>query len=139
MKKSEAMYLRGVIERAAQSLTDDVALTAITLHPEWAAGHTYVRDHKVRQGGKLWRCLQLHTSQVGWEPENAASLWAQICQTHSGTLEDPIPYEGGMALTNGLYYVQNGVAYLCTRDTVNPVYHALAELVGLYVEAALNL
>ena len=24
--------------------------------------------------------------------------------------------------------------YRCTRDTVNPVYNALSELVGLYVE-----
>lgn len=28
-----------------------------------------------------------------------------------------------------------GVIYLCTRDTVNPVYNTLASLVGLYVEA----
>lgn len=28
------------------------------------------------------------------------------------------------------------VVYLCTRDTVNPVYNDLADLVGLYVEVA---
>lgn len=27
----------------------------------------------------------------------------------------------------------NNVIYRCTRDTGNPVYHALAALVGLYV------
>ena len=27
-------------------------------------------------------------------------------------------------------------AYRCTRDTVNPVYNALADLIGLYVEKA---
>ena len=41
-----------------------------------------------------------------------------------------------MALTAGLYYVQDYVIYLCTRDTGNPVYNPLAELVGLYVELA---
>ena len=41
-----------------------------------------------------------------------------------------------MALVNGLYYTPGGVLYLCNRDTVNPVYHALSELVGLYVEVA---
>jgi hypothetical protein len=40
-----------------------------------------------------------------------------------------------MALKNGKYYIQDGVIYLCNRDTGNPVYNALAELVGLYVEA----
>lgn len=84
--------------------------------------------------GKLWRCLQAHTAQDGWEPRIAASLWDQINEVSSGTLDDPIPYSGNMTLSAGLYYTQNGVVYRCTRDTVNPVYNSLAELVGLYVE-----
>ena len=28
----------------------------------------------------------------------------------------------------------DGVTYLCNRDTVNPVYNPLSELVGIYVE-----
>ena len=35
---------------------------------------------------------------------------------------------------NGKYYTQDGVLYKCTRDTGNPVYHALSALVGTYVE-----
>ena len=31
-------------------------------------------------------------------------------------------------------YIQDGVTYLCNRDTVNPVYNPLRELVGIYVE-----
>ena len=45
-----------------------------------------------------------------------------------------IAYDGNMALENGKYYVQNEIVYRCTRDTVNPVYNALADLVGIYVE-----
>ena len=37
-------------------------------------------------------------------------------------------------MESGKYYNQGGAVYLCTRDTVNPVYSALADLVGLYVE-----
>ena len=40
-------------------------------------------------------------------------------------------YEGNMALENGKYYSQDGVTYLCNRDTVNPVYNPLRELVGV--------
>lgn len=64
------------------------------------------------------------------------SLWEEICETHDGTKYDPIPYDGNMALVSGLYYTQSVVLYLCNRDTVNPVYHALSELVGQYVEVA---
>ena len=134
MRKSEAIKLRYHIETAVQTLTDSEALEALVLHPEWDADTDYLADYKVRRGGRLWRCIQAHTSQIGWEPENAASLWTEICETHSGTPEDPIPYNGNMALESGKYYMQDGKIYRGIRDTVNPVYNALSELVGLYVE-----
>ena len=129
-----ARKLRPIIEQAAQSLDDRTALSAVALYPEWAAGVYYATGYKVQRGGRLWRCVQAHTSQTGWEPENAPALWTEICETHAGTLTDPIPYSGNMALESGKYYSQSGAVYLCTRDTVNPVYSALADLVGLYVE-----
>ena len=116
------------------SVDDNTALRMLEFYPDWAAGVDYSTGHKVQRGGKLWRCVQAHTSQAGWEPSTAtASLWEEICETHDGTLADPIPYDGSMALMAGLYYIQDYVIYLCTRDTVNPVYNPLAELVGLYV------
>ena len=118
------------------SVDDNTALRMLPFYPEWAADTTYTVGYKVKRNGKLWRVVQAHTSQTGWEPENAASLWEQINETHAGTMDDPILYDGNMALTAGLYYVQDWVIYLCTRDTGNPVYHALSELVGLYVEKA---
>ena len=115
---------------------DNTALRMVDYYPEWAAGQAYTAGYKVQHGGKLWRCIQAHTSQAGWEPENAPSLWTEICESHTGTLDDPIPYSGNMALESGKYYIQDGVVYRCTRDTINPVYNALADLIGLYVEKA---
>lgn len=134
MRKSEAIKLRRHIETAVQSLPDNEALEAVKLYREWEAGVDYTAGYKVQRGGKLWRCLQAHASQTGWEPENAASLWTEICESHAGTIDDPIPYSGNMALESGKYYIQDYVIYRCTRDTGNPVYNPLAELVGLYVE-----
>ena len=39
-----------------------------------------------------------------------------------------------MALVSGKYYIEDNVTYLCNRDTGNPVYNKLSELVGIYVE-----
>ena len=116
------------------TVDDNTALRMVEFYPEWSAGQAYTAGYKAHRGGKLWRCLQAHTAQTGWEPENAASLWTEICENHDGTKYDPIPYNGNMALQSGKYYTQNNILYLCNRDTVNPVYNALAELVGLYVE-----
>ena len=118
------------------NVDDNTALRMTTFYPEWAADTEYTTGYKAQRSGRLWRCLQAHTSQAGWEPENAASLWTEICESHSGTLEDPIPYNGNMALESGKYYSQDGKVYRCTRDTGNPVYNVLSELVGLYVEEA---
>ena len=118
------------------NVDDNTALRMTAFYPEWAETTEYTTGYKVQRSGRLWRCLQAHTSQAGWEPENAASLWTEICESHAGTLEDPIPYSGNMALESGKYYSQDSKIYRCTRDTVNPVYNALSELVGLYVEEA---
>ena len=134
MTRAKAKQLRQLIEQLAVTLDDETALTGIELFPIWTIDRAYAVGDKVQRNGKLWRCIQVHTSQAGWEPENVASLWTEICESHSGTLEDPIPYNGNMALESGKYYMQDGKIYRCTRDTGNPVYHALSDLVGLYVE-----
>ena len=133
---TESEVSRMLIAQQINTLTvdDNTALRMVAFYPEWAADTEYTIGHKVQRNGKLWRCRQAHTSQTGWEPENTASLWTEICESHAGTLEDPIPYNGNMALESGKYYSQDSKIYRCTRDTVNPVYNALSELVGLYVE-----
>lgn len=137
MTRTEALHYRAVIEQTVQSADDTTALTVVNLHPVWAGGTEYTAGFKAQYGGRLWRCLQAHTSQIGWEPENVPALWEQINETHTGELTDPIPYSGNMALTAGKYYIQDGVVYLCIRDTESPVYAALAELIGIYAEEAL--
>ena len=112
---------------------DNTALRMVGFYPEWAAGQDYTAGYKVQRNGKLWRCRQAHTSQEGWEPKNVPALWEELCETHDGSRYDPIPYEGSMALVSGKHYSQDGVTYLCNRDTVNPVYNPLRELVGIYV------
>ena len=116
------------------AVDDNTALRMTAFYPEWAADTSYTIGFKVQRNGKLYRALQAHTSLVGWEPENALSLWEEINETHSGALEDPIPYSGNMALESGKHYMQDYEIYLCIRDTVNPVYNPLKDLVGLYVE-----
>ena len=127
-----AMLIRQQINNL--TVDDSTALRMREFYPEWEAGQDYPEGIKVQRGGALYKVLQPHTSQTGWEPENAPALWTEICETHAGTLTDPIPYSGNMALESGKYYSQSGAVYLCTRDTVNPVYSDLADLVGLYVE-----
>lgn len=136
---TESEVSRLMIAQQINTLTvdDKTALRMKEFYPTWKENVSYTSGFKVQYNGKLFRCLQEHTSQTGWEPSiNTASLWEEICESHDGTLDDPIPYGGNMALENGKYYMQDGMIYKCVRDTEIPVYNALNELVGLYVETA---
>lgn len=46
------------------------------LFAPWEAGVAYAVGQYRNSGEKLYRCVQAHTSQAGWEPENAPALWA---------------------------------------------------------------
>ena len=80
MTRERAMQLRAMIEKASASLGDEDALEAVELFPAWAAGAAYAADQRVRYGGKLYRCVQDHTSQVGWEPDKTPALWTEVAK-----------------------------------------------------------
>jgi hypothetical protein len=120
---------------ALAKLDDETALDVTVLFPAWAVGKAYAVDERIRYGGKLYKCVQSHTSQADWAPDVTPALWTEVAKPGQGdSPSSPIPYSGSMALVSGKYYSQDGVTYRCTRDTVNPVYAALKDLVGLYVE-----
>ena len=73
-----ARRLRPLIEKAAQSLDDAAALEAVLLFPEWQTNTAYTAGQKVRYAGILYAVLQAHTSQDGWEPDAAPSLFARV-------------------------------------------------------------
>lgn len=138
-----ALEIRAVMETAAQSLDDAAALVVKAMYPAWEdlVSSGYVAEaagFKFRYGGLLYKTVSRNTSFVAhWIPgEGTESLYTAIDESHAGTLDDPIPYGGNMALVSGLHYSQDGVVYLCIRDTGNPVFNALKDLVGIYVEVA---
>lgn len=73
----------------------------------------------LRYMNKLWRVVQTHVPSEIYPPSiDTASLYARIDKQHEGTMEDPIPYEQGMAFEKGKYYEQYGVVYLCLMTTL---------------------
>lgn len=73
-----ARKLRPLIEKAAISLSDEDAIEAVNLFPNWTPGKQYEKDTRVNYEGILYRCLLSHTSQESWTPIAAPSLWAKV-------------------------------------------------------------
>lgn len=80
MKRSHALKLRSMIEKAATSLDDADALEAVELFKSWYSGIAYLADERVRYGDKLYRCVQSHTSQADWEPDRTPALWTEVAK-----------------------------------------------------------
>jgi hypothetical protein len=78
ISRALAMKLRQYIEKAALSLTDEDALDAVELYPIWQINTKYTAGDRYRHEGVLYRCVQSHTSQAGWEPDKTPALWTRI-------------------------------------------------------------
>lgn len=134
ISESEVMSMLIKEQINTLSVDDATAVRMTAFYPEWEKGKQYTAGYKAQYHGKLYKVVQAHTSQETWTPDITASLYERIDEVHDGTKYDPIPYEGNMALVSGKYYIEDNVTYLCNRDTGNPVYNKLSELVGIYVE-----
>lgn len=143
LKRANELVQKNHEEINTLGLTDEQALEVKEMFPMWDefVDKVITTGTRFQYEGKLYEVLQDHTVLSHYQPSiNTAALYKEVVlETNeegelNGTLENPIPYEGNMVLENGKYYSQDGVIYLCTRDSGNPVYHALKDLVGLYVE-----
>ena len=123
------------------AVDDQTALRMMDFYPTFdtLCAKSYKAEkagYKFTYGGKLWKTVQPgYTFAAHYAPSvGTESLYERIDEEHDGSEFDPIPYDGNMALESGKYYTQSGVTYLCTRDSGIALHHALAELVGQYVE-----
>lgn len=138
ISENEVMSMLITAQINTLSVDDATAVRMTAFYPEWAKDTAYTVGYKVQYLGKLYKVIQAHTSQETWTPDITASLYERIDEVHDGTKYDAIPYEGNMALVSGKYYIEDNVTYICNRDTGNPVYNKLSELVGIYVEVVSN-
>lgn len=58
-------------------LTDEQAEQFPQAFLEWETGCQYAVGDRRRYNSKLYRCVQAHTSQEGWEPPNTPALWVR--------------------------------------------------------------
>lgn len=118
------------------TLTDQEALDLKNLQKEWRTGEKVEVGDRRQYKDLLYKCRQAHTTQADWTPDKYQAGWEVIDETHAGTKEDPIPYSSGMQLYNGKYYTEDGILYLCNRDSGQAIYNKLSELVNIYVQLA---
>ena len=104
---TEAEVSRMLITRQINSLEVDgnTALRMKEFYPTFDSivGQTVSKGFKFTHGDKLWQVIQQSMTVLAHYPPGAGteSLYAEVCESHEGTEDDPIPYEGNMALEEG--------------------------------------
>lgn len=84
LAEQQAEQAYAITALVADMLTDEQAEAVPQAYQPWGAGVGYPLGRRVTYDGQLWRCVQAHTSQVGWEPDATPALW-----TRNGASEDP--------------------------------------------------
>ena len=105
-----ARALRPYIEKAAISLTDEDALQAVELFPQWVVEHAYVVGERLQYNGVLYRVAQAHTSQADWTPDITPALFVVVSLDEWPEFVQPTgahdAYNKGDKVTfNGKHYI----------------------------------
>lgn len=117
-------------DRAAgtNNITDDLILKSTELidYPEWKEGVAYTVGDIITSNGLFYEVKENHTSNAAYLVETTFAYYRLIELTHTGTLDDPIPYpETAGILVNvesGKYYSYKGAVYLAKADMPHCVY-----------------
>lgn len=68
------------IDSALTVIPDEDAPDAMTLFRKWAPGMDLVLGQRLQHEGKLYKVVQPHTSQAGWEPDKTQALFTEIAK-----------------------------------------------------------
>ena len=103
---SQSEVNKMLIAQQINTLTvdDNTALRMKQFYPDFESiiGQEVEQGFKFRHGDKLWSVVQPKlTVQSHYAPgAGMESLYTEVCETHAGTLADPLPYDGNMVLDN---------------------------------------
>ncbi len=86
------------------------------LFAEWNPSISYTTGNLRRYNGTLYRCVQDHTSQEGWEPDKAASLWSATSDPAEPWPEWSQPIGAHDAYSAGDQVSHNGKHWISDHD-----------------------
>lgn len=123
-KELKARQLRRALQLFVQNgiREEAVMLEVADVYPAWEASRAYAVGTVLKHGEnadgepQLWQVLQAHTSQAGWEPDKAPSLFEKVGFTESGTPIWTQPLGATDAYNKGDEVEHSGKAWVSDLD-----------------------
>lgn len=78
MTKQEAKQFINSFVKLRGLATDEMSLQVPNLYPTWKPEMNYSIDDRVLYNNTLYKVITAHTSQDGWAPDAAVSLFAKV-------------------------------------------------------------
>lgn len=78
MTREDAKQLRKLLESETDSMSDEKIASFPSFVEKWKPGIEYLAGKRLSFDGIVYKVLQGHTSQEGWEPDKAPSLFAKV-------------------------------------------------------------
>ena len=78
MKRQEAKAFINSLLNLRKAATDEQAVDAPAVYPEWKGDIQYYTNERVLYNGILYKVLTDHISQEAWTPVDAPSLFAKV-------------------------------------------------------------
>lgn len=115
-QREDAAAIAFVALAESGQIDDVTASEQSMLFAEWVPGVAYTVGQLRQHNEKLYRCVQAHTSQTGWEPDAAASLWALTSDPAEEWPEWSQPVGAHDAYTKDAKVSHNGKHYISAVD-----------------------
>ena len=114
----QAQAIRAGMQALARTASDAVLLAQpMAVYDEWSAeSMEYVLNDIRQYNGLLYRCVQAHTSQATWTPEDAPSLWTRIADPAQEWPEWIQPTGAHNAYAKGAKVSHNGKHWISDVD-----------------------
>ena len=77
---AQAETKKAAIDTAGNMLTDEQAVAVPALFDSWKPNVEVVVDQRLERNEKLYKVLQAHTTQEGWEPEVTPALFVEVAK-----------------------------------------------------------
>ena len=114
--KAQADKYRECINKIAVNLTDEEAAYVPRLFKYWQQEYPYEVGDRVQYVGKVYKVLQAHKSQAGWEPDIAVSLFAEILIPDPGVIPEWVQPSSTNPYMLGDKVRHNGKIWVSTYD-----------------------
>lgn len=88
MTREQALQFRKLLESQTDAMTDEQILEYPSFVKKWKSEEFYKAGKRLEYNEVIYKVLQDHTSQTGWTPEDATSLYAKVLISDANVIPD---------------------------------------------------